>query len=154
MITSFPLCAERKFAGGFHSDEWRRNQITFTPCERTTSENYLFLLPMILSGRARLLNSGVLRSQLAGLERSLTAGHEKVTHAAVASAHDDVATAVAGALVAAGHGYGFDPRYQGFCDGDDAKVSATRTSSNYAIKQMRLSILSGGRMGTPGFGKW
>ncbi len=59
----------------------------FHTVRRTIPENYLFLLPMILSGRARLLNSGVLRSQLAGLERSLTAGHEKVTHAAVASAN-------------------------------------------------------------------
>ena len=44
-----------KFAGGFHSDEWQRNGITFKACENSTSENYLHCLPMLLSGRARLL---------------------------------------------------------------------------------------------------
>jgi hypothetical protein len=39
-----------KFAGGFHADEWQRNGISFVPCERTTSENYLHALPMLLAG--------------------------------------------------------------------------------------------------------
>jgi hypothetical protein len=38
------------FAGGFHSDEWARNGITFRSCPRTTSENYLHALPLLLSG--------------------------------------------------------------------------------------------------------
>ena len=33
------------FAGGFHSDEWTRNGITFRSCPRTTSENYLHAFP-------------------------------------------------------------------------------------------------------------
>jgi hypothetical protein len=92
-----------KFAGSFHADEWQRNGILFKPCDRTTSDNYLHALPMLLSGRARLLDNATLRMQLAGLERKVqTGGRETVTHAQVASAHDDVATSACGALVVAG----------------------------------------------------
>ena len=105
------------FSGGFHSSEWQRHYIQFTPCDGTTSENYLAALPMLLAGRARLLDNAVLRTQLAGLERRTQAGtRETVTHAAVASAHDDVATAAAGALVLANSAGaynmdGFQPDY-------------------------------------------
>jgi hypothetical protein len=102
-----------KFAGGFHADEWQRHGIRFKPCENTTSENYLHLLPMLLSGRARLLDNATLRSQLAGLERKMTAsGYETVTHMQVSSAHDDMSCAAAGALVASGHGYTYDSQYR------------------------------------------
>jgi len=140
-----------RFAGGFHSDEWRRNQITFTPCEHTTSENYLFLLPMLLSGRVRLINNATLRNQLAGLERSVVGTKERVTHAAVASAHDDVATAAAGALVAAGHGHSCDRLYRGF---QPDPVTATKTSSDFAIGQLRSAIASGWGWGPPRGGRW
>ncbi len=139
------------FAGGFHSDEWRRNGITFTPCERTTSENYLFLLPMLLSGRVRLINNATLRSQLAGLERSVVGTKERVTHPAVASAHDDVATAAAGALVAVGHGHSYDRLYRGF---QPDPVSTTKTSSDFAIGQLRSAIASGWGWGQPSGTRW
>jgi hypothetical protein len=106
-----------KFAGGFHADEWQRNGIKFKPCDNTTSENYLHVLPMLLSGRARLLDNSTLRAQLTGLERKMQpSGHEVVTHMQVSSAHDDVATAAAGALVAAGTGYTYDTSYKGWDD--------------------------------------
>jgi hypothetical protein len=90
-----------RFAAGFHVDEWRRHGITYQACERTTSENYIAMLPLLLSGRARLLDDAVLRKQLAGLERRVhAAGRESVSHAATASAHDDVAAAAAGVLAA------------------------------------------------------
>ena len=91
------------FAGGFHADEWTQHAIRFVPCERTTSENYLAALPVLLSGRARLVDNATLRQQLAGLERRVHAGQqrESVSHAATASAHDDVATSACGAIVIA-----------------------------------------------------
>jgi hypothetical protein len=99
-----------KFAGGFHADEWARQDIRFKPCERTTSENYLAALPLLLSGRVRLIDNVVLRQQFAGLERRVHVGtRESVTHAASYSAHDDVACAAAGALVMAGARKGYDP---------------------------------------------
>jgi hypothetical protein len=96
------------FAGGFHADEWQRNGITFTPCEKTTSENYLHTLPMLLNGRVRLLDNPTLRTQLIGLERHVQpGGRETVTHAHVASAHDDLAAAACGAIVAAGDQFAY-----------------------------------------------
>jgi len=101
-----------KFAGGFHASEWQRNGITFKPSANTTAENYLHALPMLLSGRARLLDNPVLRTQLAGLERHAQAGgRETVTHANVASAHDDLATSACGAMVAAGDLLAFNTNY-------------------------------------------
>lgn len=88
------------FAGGFHSDECASNGITFRSCPRTTSENYLHALPLLLSGRVRLIDSSMLRVQLASLERHALAGREVVRHPAVAYAHDDIAAAAAGAIAA------------------------------------------------------
>jgi hypothetical protein len=105
-----------KFAGGFHADEWRRHGIHFVPCDRTTSENYLHALPMLLAGRVRLIDNATLRSQLASLERRVSsADRETVTHPQTASAHDDCATAVCGVLsISARPGY--DRLYLGFSD--------------------------------------
>jgi hypothetical protein len=90
------------FAGGFHADEWAHNGIKYVPCERTTSENYLAALPVLLAGRVRLVDNAVLRAQLAGLERRVHCGdRESVSHAATASAHDDVACSACGAIVLA-----------------------------------------------------
>jgi hypothetical protein len=42
--------------GGFHADAWASHGIKFKPAERTTSENYLALLPLLTQpGRTRLL---------------------------------------------------------------------------------------------------
>jgi hypothetical protein len=91
-----------KFALGFHADEWRTHGIRFVPCERTTTENYLACLPLLLAGRLRLLDNKTLRGQLAALERRAGAGdRETVSRPQHASAHDDLATAACGALVAA-----------------------------------------------------
>jgi hypothetical protein len=92
-----------KYAVGFHAAEWKAHGVTFTPCQRNTSENYLAALPMLLARRVRLLDNATLRNQLSSLERRVGAGdHERVDHPAHASAHDDVACAAAGALVLAG----------------------------------------------------
>jgi hypothetical protein len=91
-----------KYAGGFHSDEWRRNGITFKPSENDTSENYIRWLPLLLSGRAKLLDNKSLRSQTCALERSvMPSGHEKISHPRIANAHDDLCCAAAGCMVTA-----------------------------------------------------
>src|SRR5262249_43558099 len=36
---------------GFHQAEWSHHGIRFVACERTTSENYLAFLPLLLAGR-------------------------------------------------------------------------------------------------------
>ncbi len=100
------------FAGGFHADEWARQHVRFKACDNSTSENYLAALPLLLSGRARLLDHASLRSQITSLERYAQAnGHEVVRHPATASAHDDLATSAAGALVAAAQRFRYDRSY-------------------------------------------
>lgn len=108
-----------KYAIGFHADEWRRNGIAFTPCERTTSENYLTALPLLLSQRLRLIDNKTVRAQLASLERRVRAGdRETVDHPQTASAHDDVSAAACGALVAA-HTFTQQRIRVGVCTGAD-----------------------------------
>jgi len=90
------------YAAGFSADEWARNGIRFRACDNTTAENFLCALPLLTSKRGRLVDDATLRKQLSGLQRRVVAGNETVGHAQVASAHDDLAAAVAGCLVAAG----------------------------------------------------
>jgi hypothetical protein len=105
-----------RFAGGFHADEWQRHGIAFVPCERTTSENYLHALPMLLARRVRLIDNATLRSQLTSLERQVSAvDRETVSHPQSASAHDDCATAVCGLLSMSGRP-DYDYLYRGFSD--------------------------------------
>ena len=85
---------------GFHAGEWDRHQMPFRKFERTTSENYLTALPVLLARRVRLLDNKTLRSQLTSLERTISASDkETVSHPRHGNAHDDVATAVCGAIV-------------------------------------------------------
>jgi hypothetical protein len=90
-----------RFGAGLCTDEWARNGIRPRDCENTTAENYIASLPLLTSGRARLVDNATLRSQLTSLERKVEGGHETVSHPRAASAHDDVATSVCGALVCA-----------------------------------------------------
>lgn len=125
-----------KFAGGFHADKWSQNGILFKPCERTTSENYLHWLPMLLARRARLLDNATLRAQVCALEHYIPpGGHETVRHPQVASAHDDCATSAAGAMVQAGNRLAFNTNYAQWVGGDDAVADS---AGNEFWRQMQL----------------
>jgi hypothetical protein len=101
-----------KYAIGFHEAEWRSHGIKFTACKRTTSENYLQALPLLLAGRVRLVDNVILRNQLSSLERRVGAGdRETVTHAQHASARDDLACAACGAMVLAASQLSFLERW-------------------------------------------
>src|SRR4249919_1114293 len=119
-----------RFAGGFHADEWQRHGIAFVPCERTTSENYLHALPMLLAGRVRLIDNATLRSQLASLERQVSAAdRETVSHPQTASAHDDCATAVCGLLSMSGRP-GYDRLYRGWADSPAGQQQLSSADQN------------------------
>jgi hypothetical protein len=98
-----------RFGGGRTSDDWARNGITFKATVQDTSSNYLRALPLLMSRRAHLLDNGTLRAQLAALERRIVGGQEVVGHPQVVSAHDDVATAVCGAMVTAARSVAYEP---------------------------------------------
>jgi hypothetical protein len=88
-----------QYAFGFHLSEWRNHNITLMPPQRSTSENYLYCLPALLANRVRLVDNKTLRNQLGALERRVGSGDkETVDHPQHASAHDDLAAAVCGAI--------------------------------------------------------
>jgi len=89
------------YAFGICADEWSRHGIRNSKSPNDTGENYIKLLPLLTSKRGHLSDDPTTRKQLAGLVRVVRSGHETVEHASTASAHDDVAAAVAGALVQA-----------------------------------------------------
>ena len=90
------ICGDR-FSGGFHASEWQANGIVYEACPTNTSDNYLAVLPMLLSGRPRLIDNAALRSQFNCLERVVGVGErESIRHPQLM--RDDLATAAAGVL--------------------------------------------------------
>src|SRR5262249_9753496 len=85
---------------GFHAGEWDRHQMPFRKDDDTPRETSLTALPVRLARRVRLLDNKTLRNQLTSLERTISASDkETVSHPRHGNAHDDVATAVCGAIV-------------------------------------------------------
>jgi len=94
-----------KVFGDRYGGEWPREQfqkrgIFYEPSERSKSELYVDLLPLINSGAADLIDNDRLVTQIMSLERRTTrGGKDSIDHAP--GGHDDAANAVAGALVTA-----------------------------------------------------
>ena len=94
-----------KVYGDRYGGEWPREQfqkygVNYEPAERTKSELYKDLLPLLNSRAIDLLDNERLVSQLVSLERRTTrGGRDSIDH--LPGAHDDLANAVAGALVTA-----------------------------------------------------
>jgi hypothetical protein len=90
-----------RYAGEWPRERFRDLRIRYEPAERTKSELYAELLPLLNSAQVELLDVPRLTAQLLALERrTARGGKDSIDHAP--SAHDDVANAVAGALVEAG----------------------------------------------------
>lgn len=95
----------RKVVGDRYAGEWPREQfrkygVLYEPSARTKSDLYRDLLPAINSGEVELLQHPRLQHQLASLERrTARGGRDSIDHPP--GSHDDVANAVAGALVLA-----------------------------------------------------
>ncbi len=89
----------RSFAGEWPRERFREHGVTYEPAESTKSELYRDLLPPLNSGQVELLDHPRLLAQLVGLERRVArGGRDSIDHAP--GAHDDLANAAAGALVA------------------------------------------------------
>ncbi len=89
-----------KYAGEWPRERFRLHGITYKPSDKTKSDLYAGLLPLLTSQRATLLQHDVLRHQLKSLERRHSR-HGKDTIDHPPRGRDDVANAVAGALVLA-----------------------------------------------------
>src|SRR5262249_36903774 len=98
-----------KYGGEWVVEQFRKCGVTLEACDKTKSHLYGDLLPIINSRQAALLDDQVLRRQLVGLERrTRMGGKDVVDH--LRGGRDDVANAVAGALVYAGQSFA-DPHF-------------------------------------------
>ena len=95
----------RKVVGDRYAGEWVREPfkaqgITYSPSEQAKSDLYRNVLPLINSGKIELLDLPKMTAQFIGLERRTSrAGRDSIDHGP--GAHDDLANAVAGALLLA-----------------------------------------------------
>jgi hypothetical protein len=95
------ICVGGRVAAQWVTEEFRRHGITYRHAEQNRSELFLGLLPLLSSTNAVLLDNPRLTNQIATLERRTgRSGRDSVDH--MRGAHDDLAVAAAGALVAAG----------------------------------------------------
>ncbi len=89
-----------RYAGEFPRELFQKRGVTYRPSERSKSELYVELLPMINSRRVDLLDDRKAIAQLCGLERrTARSGKDSIDHAP--GGHDDRINAIAGSLVAA-----------------------------------------------------
>jgi hypothetical protein len=92
-----------RYGGEWPRERFRAHGIGYEICETPKSDLYRDLLPMLNSGRVELLDHSRLLAQLTALERrTARGGRDSIDHAP--NAHDDVANAVAGAVVTASQG--------------------------------------------------
>ena len=90
-----------KWGGDWVGEAFRKQGITVAPSAKPKSEIYGETLPLLNAGRCSLLDHQRLISQLCGLERRTSrGGRDSIDHAP--GAHDDIANAVAGALLLVG----------------------------------------------------
>jgi hypothetical protein len=89
-----------RYAGEWPREAFRKCGVEYRVADKTNSDLYLTLLPLLNSGRVELLDHKRLVVQLCGLERRTSrGGRDSIDH--VPGGHDDVAKAVAGAAVIA-----------------------------------------------------
>ena len=92
-----------KYAPGFVAEGFQRHQVRYAYSERDRSQIYVEALPLLTSGRARLIDNKKLTLQFASLERRTSpGGRDRIDHGL--NGHDDLCNAAAGALVEAATG--------------------------------------------------
>jgi hypothetical protein len=79
---------------------FQRHGITYAYSDRDRSQIYVECLPLLTSGRVRLVDNRKLVAQFASLERRTSSvGRDRIDHGR--NGHDDLCNATAGALVLA-----------------------------------------------------
>jgi hypothetical protein len=105
MTTELRRFGLRRVTGDNYAAEWvctafNACGIRYAQAEKPKSDLYAELLPRLTSGEVELLDDELLVNQLAGLERRTRSGGRDVIDHPVGQ-HDDLANAVAGAVVCA-----------------------------------------------------
>ena len=99
-----------RYAGEWPREQFQKRGVFYETSEKSKSELYVDLLPLINSRAVDLLDHDRLVLQLTTLERKTSrVGNDSIDHAP--GAHDDIANAVAGALVTAYKESGGDPNF-------------------------------------------
>jgi hypothetical protein len=89
-----------KWGGDFPIEEFAVHLVNVEASAKPKSDLYRDALPVLNSGKCRLLDNSRLVSQLCGLERRVgRGGKDSIDHSP--GAHDDIANAVCGALLLA-----------------------------------------------------
>jgi hypothetical protein len=94
-----------RIKGDYYAGQWPREAflkhgIAYEPCPTRKSDLYRDVLPLLNSGKVRLLDHTRMKSQFVNLERrTARSGKDSIDHAD--GARDDIANAVAGAVLAA-----------------------------------------------------
>jgi hypothetical protein len=89
-----------RYGGEWPREQFRKHGVNYEPAEKSKSDLYRDLLPLINSGAVDLLEHDRLLMQFTSLERRISrGGRDSIDHPP--GAHDDIANAVAGALVIA-----------------------------------------------------
>jgi hypothetical protein len=103
VLSNYHLAEVRgdRYGAEWVAERFARERIQYIPSALTKSDIYRELLPALNSGHVELLDLPRLVGQVCALERrTARGGRDTIDHAP--SAHDDLANAAAGALVAAG----------------------------------------------------
>lgn len=90
-----------RYAGQWPADQFAKRGVKYEPADKTASQLFLELLPAINGGQCRLLQHRRLIDQLINLERRSSFGTGRDTVGHPPGCHDDLAVAVAGAVVLA-----------------------------------------------------
>jgi hypothetical protein len=99
-----------RFGGEFPREQFRNHGIDYVCSEKSKSDLFRDLLPLLNSGRMVLPRSDRLVNQLCGLERRVArSGRDLIDHSV--GSHDDLANACAGAAVGLATGSTFDSSY-------------------------------------------
>jgi len=105
LLKSYRISTVRgdRYAGEWPRERFLVHGIAYEPSELSKNEIYIGFLPLLNSGRCRLLENPRLVLQLCSLERrTARGGRDSVDHSP--GAHDDLGNAVAGVLVGLGGG--------------------------------------------------
>jgi len=87
-----------RYAGEWPREQFREHGMQYNLSEKVRSDLYRDLLPMLNSGKVELLDHAKMATQFCNLERrTARSGKDSIDHAP--GGHDDIANAVAGALL-------------------------------------------------------
>jgi hypothetical protein len=90
-----------RYAGEWPREQFKKRDIAYEVSQKSKSDIYRDMLPLINSGRVALLDNARLVNQLCLLERrTARGGRDSIDHSP--GAHDDVANAAAGLVVSLG----------------------------------------------------